>query len=141
MHLWTENGLDSHLALCNAYCGEVYGSTDLNVLENVKDAILRMTYYWYNFMPLSRGSAAVGYVVMLGLFLAANMEVKASIPEGFQVDWEAILSTDPSMFMESVKSWLYPSLKIKTSWKDYPEVSSAFATTGSVVAALSTYNN
>ncbi|GFP99524.1 suppressor of rps4-rld 1 [Phtheirospermum japonicum] len=33
-------------ALCNAYCGENYGSTDFDVLEKVREAILRMTYYW-----------------------------------------------------------------------------------------------
>ncbi|XP_061340851.1 suppressor of RPS4-RLD 1 isoform X2 [Gastrolobium bilobum] len=124
-------------ALCNAYCGENYGSTDFNVLENVREAILRMTYYWYNFMPLSRGSAAVGFVVMLGLLLAANMEFTGSISQGLQVDWEAILNLDPNSFVESVKSWLYPSLRVTTSWKDYHDVESTFTTTGSVVAALS----
>lgn len=141
---WDEYDTEMAMAwesLCSVYCGELYGSTDLNALERVKDAILRMTYYWYNFMPLSRGSAVVGYVVLLGLFLAANMEVKASIPEGTQVDWEAILSPDPSTFVDSIKSWLYPSLNIKMSWKDYPDVASTFATTASVVAALSTYSD
>ncbi|XP_027362066.1 suppressor of RPS4-RLD 1 isoform X2 [Abrus precatorius] len=123
-------------ALCNAYCGESYGSTDFDALENVRDAILR-----YNFMPLSRGSAAVGFVVMLGLLLAANMEFTGSIPQGFQVDWEAILNLDPNSFVDSVKSWLYPSLKVTTSWKDYHDVASTFATTGSVVAALSTFDD
>lgn len=33
-------------ALCNAYGGEAYGSTDFDMLEKVRDAILRMTYYW-----------------------------------------------------------------------------------------------
>ncbi|XP_045812223.1 suppressor of RPS4-RLD 1 [Trifolium pratense] len=128
-------------ALCNAYCGENYGSTDFDVLENVRDAILRITYYWYNFMPLSRGTAAAGFVVMLGLLLAANMEFTGSIPQGFQVDWEAILNLDPDSFVDSVKSWLYPSLKVTTSWKDYHDVASTFATTGSVVAALSSYDD
>ncbi|GLT68821.1 hypothetical protein SLA2020_410190 [Shorea laevis] len=128
-------------ALCNAYCGETFGSTDFNVLENVREAILRMTYYWYNFMPLSRGTAVVGFVVLLGLFLAANMEFSGNIPKGVQVDWEAILNFSPNSFIDSVKSWLYPSLKMKTSWKDYPDVASTFATTGSVVAALSTYDD
>ncbi|XP_047147424.1 suppressor of RPS4-RLD 1-like isoform X5 [Vigna umbellata] len=128
-------------ALCNAYCGENYGSTDFDALANVRDAILRMTYYWYNFMPLSRGSAVVGFAVMLGLFLAANMEFTGSIPQGLQVDWEAILSLDPNSFVDSVKSWLYPSLKVTTSWKDYHDVASTFATTGSVVAALSSFDD
>ncbi|PIN18389.1 Molecular co-chaperone STI1 [Handroanthus impetiginosus] len=128
-------------AICDAYCGENYGSTDFDVLENVRDAILRMTYYWYNFMPLSRGTAVIGFVVLLGLLLAANMEFTGSIPEGVQVDWEAILEPDPNSFISSVKSWLYPSLKINTSWKGYPDVASTLETTGLVVAALSTYSD
>uniref|UniRef100_A0A0V0IXD6 Putative tetratricopeptide repeat protein 13-like n=1 Tax=Solanum chacoense TaxID=4108 RepID=A0A0V0IXD6_SOLCH len=128
-------------ALCDAYCGENYGSTDFDVLENVRDAILRMTYYWYNFMPLSRGTAVVGFIVLLGLLLAANMEFTGSIPKGLQVDWEAILEFDSSSFVDSVKKWLYPSLKVSTSWKSYPDVTSTFETTGSVVTALSTYSD
>ncbi|XP_020091961.1 suppressor of RPS4-RLD 1 isoform X2 [Ananas comosus] len=128
-------------ALCTVYCGELFGSNDVNMLGDVKDAILRMTYYWYNFMPLSRGSAAVGYTVLLGLFLAANMEVTASIPPGMQVDWEAILTSNPEAFSEIIKKWLYPSIKFNRSWKDYPDVTSTFSTTGSIIAALSSYKN
>ncbi|XP_012491923.1 suppressor of RPS4-RLD 1 [Gossypium raimondii] len=128
-------------AICNAYCGETYGSTDFNALESVREAILRLTYYWYNFMPLTRGTAVVGFVVLIGLFLAANMEFTGNIPKGVQVDWEAILNFDPNSFTDSVKSWLYPSLKISSSWKDFPDVTSTFATTGSVVAALSSYDD
>ncbi|CAN1324635.1 Suppressor of RPS4-RLD 1 [Linum perenne] len=128
-------------AVCNTYCGENYGSTDFDVLENLRGAILRMTYYWYNFMPLSRGSAAVGFIVLQGLLLAANMEFTGQIPKDLQVDWEAILNYDPNSFVDSVKSWLYPSLKVTTSWKDYPEVAATFETTGSIVAALSAYND
>ncbi|KAL5556850.1 hypothetical protein UlMin_039086 [Ulmus minor] len=127
--------------LCNAYCGENFGSTDFDALEKVRDAILRMTYYWYNFMPLSRGSAVVGFTVMLGLLLAANMEFTGNIPKGLQVDWEAILNFNPDSFVDSIKSWLYPSLRVTTSLKSYPDVASTFSTTGSVVAALSTYND
>ncbi|CAD5169559.1 unnamed protein product [Musa acuminata subsp. malaccensis] len=127
-------------AICSAYTSEIYSSTDLTMLENVKDAILRMTYYWYNFMPLSRGSAVVGYIVLLGLFLAANMEVTGSIPPGVQVDWEAILSPNPDVFLSSIKPWLYPSVRINTAWKDYPDITLAFATTGSIIAALSSYD-
>ncbi|RAL50569.1 hypothetical protein DM860_014511 [Cuscuta australis] len=128
-------------ALCDAYTGEAYGSSDFDVLENVRDAILRITFYWYNFMPLSRGSAVVGFVVLLGLLLAANMEFTGSIPEGVQLDWEAILEPDPVAFVTSVKRWLYSSLKVTTSWKGYADVSSTFETTGSVVAALSSFSD
>ncbi|GJN10543.1 hypothetical protein PR202_ga28644 [Eleusine coracana subsp. coracana] len=123
-------------AICEAYCSDTNPTRDPGTLDAVKDAILRMAYYWYNFMPLSRGSAVVGYVVVLGLFLAANMDVTASIPPGVQVDWEAILSPDPGTFVNAVKPWLYPSIKISRSLKDYIDVSCAFSTTGSVVAAL-----
>lgn len=92
-------------------------------------------------MPLSRGSAVVGYVVMLGLLLAANMEVTTSVPPGVQVDWEGILSPNPETFIEAVKQWMYPSIKMNRSWKDHADVSMVFNTTGSVVAALSSYNN
>ncbi|XP_038883616.1 suppressor of RPS4-RLD 1 [Benincasa hispida] len=140
---WEEFDVEMTMAwesICNAYCGENYGSMDFSTLEPVRDAILRMVYYWYNFMPLSRGSAAVGFVVLLGLLLAANMEFCGNIPQGLQVDWEAMLNFDPNSFVDSVKSWLYPSLKMTTSWKEYPDVTSTLKTTGSVVAALSSYD-
>ncbi|XP_006658223.1 suppressor of RPS4-RLD 1 [Oryza brachyantha] len=123
-------------AICDAYCSDTNPTRDPDTLDAVKAAILRMTYYWYNFMPLSRGSAVVGYVVLLGLFLAATMDVTASIPQGTQVDWEAILSPDPDTFVDKIKPWLYPSIKASRNLKDYADVSAAFSTTGSVVAAL-----
>ncbi|KAL9241598.1 hypothetical protein vseg_015692 [Gypsophila vaccaria] len=141
---WSEFEYEMAMAwetLCNSYCGDAYGSTDFDALEKVRDAILRMTYYWYNFMPLSRGSGAVGFAVLLGLCLAANMEFTGKIPEGVLIDWEAILTFDPDSFVESVKKWLYPKLNMTTSWKDYPDVASTLSTTGSVIAALSTYDN
>ncbi|XP_078430311.1 tetratricopeptide repeat (TPR)-like superfamily protein isoform X2 [Wolffia australiana] len=126
-------------AICSVYTGEAYGSADPTALEPLQDAILTMAYYWYNFMALSRGTAAVGYVVVLGLLLAANMEVAEPIPEGVQVDWEAILASRPHDFVASVKPWLYPAVKVNASCKDLPDVASTFPTTGSVVAALSSY--
>lgn len=49
--------------------------------DAVVDAILTYAYYWYNFMPLARGTAVVGYIVILGLFLAAGMPITAAIPK------------------------------------------------------------
>lgn len=92
-------------------------------------------------MPLSRGTAAVGFTVLLGVLLAANMEFTGSIPHGIQIDWEAILNMDPNSFVDSVKGWLYPSIKVTTSWKDFSDVVSTFTTTASVVAALSSYED
>lgn len=44
-------------------------------------------YYWYNFMPLARGTAAVGYTTLLAWFWAAGMPVTATIPKDYQVGW------------------------------------------------------
>lgn len=49
--------------------------------DAVVDAILTYAYYWYNFMPLARGTAVVGYIVILALFLAAGMPITAAIPK------------------------------------------------------------
>lgn len=56
------------------------------------DSILLFTYYWYNFMPLARGSAAVGYTTILSLFWAFGMPISVAIPKDYQTDWEAILT-------------------------------------------------
>lgn len=36
-------------------------------------------------MPLARGTAAVGYTTMLGLFWAAGMPISSEIPKDYQV--------------------------------------------------------
>jgi tetratricopeptide (TPR) repeat protein len=75
---------------------------------DVADAALRFVYYWYNFMPLARGSALCGYVSLLGTFLAAEMPIRGNIPTSYQTDWEAILESSPEGFITSVGSWLLP---------------------------------
>lgn len=75
----------------------------------IAHAALTFIFYWYNFMPLARGTAAVGYITLLGIFLAAGMPITAPIPQGCQVDWEAILSPNPAAFIASVSPWLYPA--------------------------------
>jgi len=59
-------------------------------------------------MALARGTAAVGYISILGLFLALDMPVLATAPKGFQLDWTAIFSKDAEDFVEAVGSWLLP---------------------------------
>ncbi|KAG0562763.1 hypothetical protein KC19_9G169700 [Ceratodon purpureus] len=124
-------------ALCDAYCNKAYGSLELSELEHVRDCILRLSFYWYNFMPLARGTAVVGYVTLLGLFLAANMKVTVPIPKDLQVDWEAILAPGLDTFNEAVKPWLYSGTVIDMEWQTLPDVSSTFSTTGAVIGALS----
>lgn len=45
------------------------------------DSILRYAFFWYNFMPLARGTAVVGYITILSMFLAAGMPVTSTIPK------------------------------------------------------------
>eukprot|EP01025_Chloroclados_australasicus_P050755 TRINITY_DN5876_c0_g1_i6.p1 TRINITY_DN5876_c0_g1~~TRINITY_DN5876_c0_g1_i6.p1 ORF type:complete len:704 (-),score=96.06 TRINITY_DN5876_c0_g1_i6:399-2342(-) len=73
------------------------------------DWILTLSYYWYNFMPWSRGSAAAGYTNILGLFWVAGMPITSSIPPKVQTDFEAMVATSPSEFIAKLKPWLYPS--------------------------------
>ncbi|CAI5985627.1 unnamed protein product [Closterium sp. NIES-65] len=48
--------------------------------QRIRENILRISYYWFQLMPLSRGSAMVGLVSILGLSMAADMETTARIP-------------------------------------------------------------
>ncbi|DBA80252.1 hypothetical protein WJX79_002480 [Trebouxia sp. C0005] len=74
----------------------------------IAHAALTYAYYWYNFMPLARGTAVTGYITLLAIFLAADMPITSYIPKDYQVDWEAILARSPTPFIQSVSSWLYP---------------------------------
>ena len=43
-------------------------------------AVLTFVYYWYNFMPLARGTAVCGHITLLSLFALAGMPLTAAIP-------------------------------------------------------------
>jgi hypothetical protein len=47
-----------------------------------------MAFYWYNFMPLSRGTAATGYIALIAMFLAIGVKIDTLVPEEFLVDWQ-----------------------------------------------------
>lgn len=79
-------------------------------MQEVAESILLFAYFWYNFMPLARGTAAVGYTTILALFLAAGMPVVSPIPEDEQTDWEAILAQDARSFIRATgEAWLFPA--------------------------------
>ena len=68
----------------------------------------RLAYYWFNFMPLARGSASVGMTLLLAVGLACGLPATSGAPEGRQVDWEAILCRTPGGFSRVVVPWLWP---------------------------------
>ncbi len=47
----------------------------------IAHAALTYVYYWYNFMPLARGTAVTGYITLLAIFLAADMPITSYIPK------------------------------------------------------------
>lgn len=59
-------------------------------------------------MPLARGTAACGHSTLLALFWAAGMPIRASIPNNYQIDWEAILEQHPRIFANELCSWMVP---------------------------------
>ena len=49
--------------------------THFSYAHRLAESVLRVTFYWYNFMPLSRGTAACGYIGLLAMFLSSGLEV------------------------------------------------------------------
>ena len=70
------------------------------------DAVLRLAFYWFNFMPLTRGSAATGWAMCMGLLLACDYEVTSPMPESVSLDWEAILTPALEDFVRAHRPWL-----------------------------------
>ena len=52
-------------------------------------AVLTYCYYWYNFMPLARGTAVCGYITLLAMFVAADMPITAKIPKASRFSCDA----------------------------------------------------
>ncbi|BFU19319.1 TPR repeat protein [Entamoeba histolytica HM-1:IMSS-B] len=78
--------------------------------EALLRAMFDFTFYWYNFMPLSRGTAATGFVFMLAMLASLNYQINKHIPKGMQTDWEAILCDDPKKFEDVMMGWMKDSI-------------------------------
>jgi hypothetical protein len=71
---------------------------------------LSFFYYWVSSGALTRGTAATGYAALFALLEAAGRRLVGPLPEGRQLDWEAILRPDPDAFVEAVRDWLFPMI-------------------------------
>ena len=71
---------------------------------------LEIFYYWVNFAPLSRGSAATGYSVLLGCIASLGEVPVAPLPRGVQIDWLGMLSPSAEEFILAV----YPYVAVRT---------------------------
>jgi len=108
------------------------GNKDVDVVGN---DILSLVYYFFNLMPLSRGSSAVAYTVALGLFLAVGRETTGKIPPGKEVDLEAMIGGSVENFTKNVKGWLGLK-KLTKPVSSLPLVSEVFPTLRTVLEAL-----
>eukprot|EP01133_Synstelium_polycarpum_P009737 gene9737-11372_t len=111
------------------------GSQDQQKMDALSDLVLQLTFYWYNFMPLTRGSAAVGYTVLLGVFLSLDIDIVANIPHNQQPDWEAILRPTPDTFIQVIKPWMYPARQ-RNDISALPIVSQSFDTLRKMIQVL-----
>lgn len=67
---------------------------------------LRYYFYWMNYTPLSRGSAAVGYAALVGCVLAMGEVLLRPLPPGIQMDWEAMFADGPDSFVDTAYKWM-----------------------------------
>ncbi|XP_043919624.1 tetratricopeptide repeat protein 13 [Protopterus annectens] len=112
-------------------------STELGDADTICNLILSLVYYFYNLMPLSRGSSVVASSVLLGTIMASGKEVAGRIPKGKLVDFEAMTAPGPETFGKTAKHWL--NLKsAEASYKDLPAVSETFPTLRTMIEVLNT---
>nr|XP_006819295.1 PREDICTED: tetratricopeptide repeat protein 13-like [Saccoglossus kowalevskii] len=111
-------------------------SKDMDVhMDAVINLILSLVYYFYNLMPLSRGSSVVAYSVAMGLTMAAGKEVSGKIAKGKLVDLEAMLTGNPDAFIAMVKSWM--NLQRSTiNLSSLPKMHDTFPTLRTMLEAL-----
>jgi len=63
-------------------------------------------FYWVNFGPLTRGTAATGGLILHSLIIASGYRVTGPIPAGNQIDWMAITTPTHTEFISDVRPWL-----------------------------------
>ncbi|XP_055003633.1 tetratricopeptide repeat protein 13 isoform X3 [Sorex araneus] len=112
-------------------------SSEFGDADAVCNLILSLVYYFYNLMPLSRGSSVIAYSVIVGALMASGKEVAGKIPKGKLVDFEAMTAPGSEAFSKIAKSWM--NLKsISPSYKTLPSVSEMFPTLRSMIEVLNT---
>ncbi|XP_070257154.1 tetratricopeptide repeat protein 13 isoform X10 [Myotis yumanensis] len=110
-------------------------SSEFGEADAVCNLILSLVYYFYNLMPLSRGSSVIAYSVIVGALMASGKEVAGKIPKGKLVDFEAMTAPGSEAFSKVAKSWM--NLKsISPAYKALPSVSETFPTLRSMIEVL-----
>ena len=122
-------------------CGRSYEATKTTEARDAfVDAVLTLTFYWWNFMPLTRGSAMCGLLGMHALFLSVGLELAKEIPNNVQFDWEAILTSHPHPFSERLRSVYVDEALVEVEsgrgWQELPSVASHIVTLRDLVTVL-----
>ena len=121
---------------------EVFRSGSPASLDEAVDAALRCAYFWFNFMPITRGAAAVGWTVLQAMLLVCGCSFASSPPPGYCMDWDAILTPTVGEFTSHMRDWLVPATASKSGqqpddWlRQLPDAAAVFATIGEVLQAL-----
>ena len=123
---------DSNLNLKNLQNSE-------NFVSDQHKEILKMSlelfYFWINFAPLTRGTAACGYSSLLSIMLSCGVSFSQPMPISVQLDWEAIFAKDCSDFAE--RMYMLLPLEISTiELDDFPKVEKTISTMRQMIEAL-----
>ncbi|CAL1539081.1 unnamed protein product [Lymnaea stagnalis] len=104
--------------------------------EVIISHILSIIYYFYNLIPLSKGSSAVAYSVLLGLLMSFGRQITGRIPNGRLLEMEAILAGAPDAFVMVAKHWMAIK-KVTAPVSGLSKVSEVLPTVRSVLEVLS----
>uniref|UniRef100_A0A7S1NK44 Protein O-GlcNAc transferase n=1 Tax=Eutreptiella gymnastica TaxID=73025 RepID=A0A7S1NK44_9EUGL len=104
--------------------------------DRLADHIVSFYFFWVNFQPLTRGSAACGLVALFGLFLAAGEELTSVVKKGMQTDWEGITTPRCEDFLKIVTPWLYPNRSPSKLMAELPSVAGTLVTVRDHLLAL-----
>eukprot|EP01041_Mallomonas_annulata_P007228 gene7228-14744_t len=105
------------------------------------DHALEMFYFWVNYAPLSRGTSATGYAMLMACVVAMGEEIRAPVPKGKQLDWEGILRLSPHEFVHEIRQWLSQrgTSSIAKKWLDATpghDLNDVFNTTRNMMAGI-----
>lgn len=109
-------------------------------LEKTVELSLIFYFYWVNFGPLTRGTAATGGLILHALIIANGYKVVDPIPKGKQIDWMAITTPTHTEFIKDVRPWLnvVPMSKVDNHMPidDLPQVSEHVKTIRDMITVL-----
>ncbi|XP_045174282.2 tetratricopeptide repeat protein 13-like isoform X2 [Mercenaria mercenaria] len=110
-------------------------SSKVSEMDSVVNIILSLAYYFYNLMPLSRGSSVVAYSVALGLIMSIHRQVTGKLPTSKLLEMEAMLSGAPDAFILVTKQWMNIK-RLASPMSGHPTVWETFPTVRSVLEVL-----